>query len=109
MKTFQYLLLISLVFTLSTSNAQKVKSYKAWVTLINNKEVKGVLYSANEDGLVLRDKDLMDTIAIDAGTIEVIKLRSKGKVGRGALIGAASGLLAGAIIYNVQVNSSSSE
>ena len=98
MNTFRYFTFCLLILSISFSHAQKVRTYKAWVTLINNTEIKGVLYSANEDGIMLTDKDLMDTVAfLDYKTIEVIKIRRKGSIGKGAWVGAASGMVLGGI------------
>lgn len=97
MKTIRLLSVLILVFTLSSAYAQKVKTYKVWVTLINETKHKGILYSANEDKFVILGEDL-NQINIDPQTIDVIKVRRDGSVGKGAWIGAVGGLLAGAIV-----------
>lgn len=99
MKSLSVIALLGLLFAFSPSHAQKVKTYKARVILTNDTRVKGVLYAANEEGLVLLDKNLLDTVkVIDPVTIEMIKVRKKGRVGNSTLIGAASGMALGAII-----------
>lgn len=95
MKTLHFLPALTLLFTLATANAQKVKTYKIWVTLLEQ-EVKGTLYAANEDELVILGEDLTQ-LKFVPGNIQVIKLRRKGKGGRGAWIGAVSGIVVGAV------------
>jgi hypothetical protein len=96
MKPLRFLSILTLVFTLTTANAQKVKTYKIWVTLVNQEEVKGILYAANEDELVILGEDL-DQLNYAPGNIRVIKLRREGKAGKGAWIGGVSGLVIGAV------------
>jgi hypothetical protein len=79
--------------------AQKVKYYKARVTLNNDSRVKGVLYAADEEGLILIDNKLLGTImTVGYGDIELIKVRKRGRVGNSALIGGAGGTALGALI-----------
>ena len=89
------MLILTLIFTLTSTNAQKVKTYKIWVTLVNQEEIKGTLYAANEDELVILGEDLAQ-IKFTPGKIREIKLRRVGKGGKGALIGGVSGLVIGA-------------
>jgi len=61
---------MTLLFAFSPGNAQKIKSYKARITLTDNCKVSGVLYSASKEGLALMDKNLIGTasgLAIGAG------------------------------------------
>lgn len=96
---FSFLVLLLFGFTLFTVNAQKIKPYQARVTLINESKVKGILFAANEDGLVLMEANMVDTIAfVDSKDIEMLKVRKKGSIGKGAWIGALSGAALGAII-----------
>ena len=97
MKAVHFLSVLSLVFTLATTHAQKVQTYKVWVTLVNNTQVKGTLHAANENEIVILDKDLVQ-INLARETIGIIKIRKKGSIGRGALLGTASGALAGGVI-----------
>jgi hypothetical protein len=97
MKTLRFLSMLSLVLTMTTGHTQKVKTYKIWVTLVNQKEVKGTLYTASEDTLVILGEDLAQLTFVP-GTIREIKVRRVGKGGKGAWIGAVSGLVAGALI-----------
>ena len=99
MKVFSSLVILLLGVTLFTVNAQKIKPYQARVTLINESKVKGILFTANEDGLVLMETNLVDTVAfVDSKDIEMLKVRKKGSIGKGAWIGALSGAALGAII-----------
>ncbi len=79
------------------AKGQKVKTYKIWVTLLDETKVKGTLYGVNEDQLVLVGGDLNQVI-ITPESIETIKLRRTGKIGRGAWIGAAIGTATGALV-----------
>ena len=92
MKTLHFLSVLTLFFTLATANAQKVKTYKIWVTLVNQEEIKGTLFAADEDTLVILGEDLTQ-IKFTPGNIREIKLRRVGKGGKGAWIGAVSGAL----------------
>lgn len=94
MKTLRFLFLLTLVLTLSSTNAQKTKTYKIWVSLVDKEEVKGILYDANEDELVIVADDF-NQLKFAPENIGVIKLRRQGKVGRGAWIGALSGMAIG--------------
>jgi len=99
MKLFGLISMLLILFTIATGHCQKIKTYKVWVTLINESKVKGILYEANEDGLLLMDTKLKDTIAfLDCRNIEQFKVRKKGNVGKGAGIGALGGATIGAII-----------
>lgn len=73
-----------------------MKTYKIWVTLVDGTTIKGTFYDASKDTLVILGKDLKQDL-ISPNTIEVIKLRREGKVGRGAWIGAVTGTVAGAL------------
>ncbi|MFZ9004221.1 MAG: hypothetical protein ACO20F_10135 [Robiginitalea sp.] len=99
MTTFRILLLLLLSLIPYSVNAQKIKAYKARVTLIDESKVKGVLYTANEEGLVIMDVNLVDSVSfLDSRNIKILKVRKKGSIGRGAWIGALSGAALGAII-----------
>lgn len=96
MKTLRLLSVLTLVFALSTAYAQKVKTYKAWVTLSDDTRMKGTFYAAETDALILMGEDL-DEIKIDPKIIKTIQIRRKGRVGRGVWIGALSGVVVGGI------------
>ena len=98
MKSLRILSVLLVLFTFSTIHCQKRKTYKAWVTLMDESRVKGVLYDVKEDGILLMEDRASDTVAFLVCTdIDVLKVRRKGKVGKGAWIGAASGALIGAV------------
>lgn len=95
MKTFRILLALSLSFALHTVYPQKVKSFKVLVTLTDNSQYRGYLYSAAADALVIKGEDFTE-ITIQPETIEILKLRRDNSLGRGAWIGALTGLAVGA-------------
>jgi hypothetical protein len=97
MKSLCFLSVLTLAFTLTTTNAQKANTYKIWVTLENQEQLKGTFYSAEEAELVILGEDL-NQLKIAPETIGTIKLRREGIVGKGAWIGAISGALIGSVI-----------
>lgn len=96
MKAIRFLAVLTLVFSLSTVYAQKIKSYKAWVTLNDGSQMRGIFYAADSEALILMGEDLNE-IKIDPKYIKTIQLRRKGRVGRGVWIGALSGAVVGGI------------
>ncbi|MBN4070779.1 hypothetical protein JYT76_03780 [Olleya sp. AH-315-F22] len=73
----------------------KIKTHKAWVTLVDGSKAKGILYSADNEGIKITSQNSFDAtnlITINAKNISVLKIRKKGKVGKGALIGGLSGV-----------------
>lgn len=99
MKTLRLLSLLLVLFTLSAVHSQKKRNYKAWVTLTDESKVKGILYSVNEEGILVMDEGLLDTVAfLNSTEINILRLRKKGNIGKGAWIGAASGAIIGGII-----------
>jgi len=85
----------------------KKKTYKAWVTLINQKDkVKGFLYAVNDSAIVVSSSSelladeysasLNNTIAV--ANIKKIRLRKKGNVGKGYIIGTSIGIVAGILL-----------
>ena len=85
----------------------KKKTYKAWVTLINQKDkVKGFLYAVNDSAIVVSSSSelladqysasLNNTIAV--ATIKKIRLRKKGNVGKGYIIGTSIGIVTGILL-----------
>jgi len=82
---------------------KKIKVYKAWVTMIDGSKpnrINGILYFADEDFIKVKYKisGVYSVNAIDPRNIKKIKIRRKGKVGRGILIGAVTGIGVGAIL-----------
>ncbi|MBC2838852.1 hypothetical protein [Robiginitalea sp. SC105] len=90
-------LIVSFFLNSCAVSAQMARTYKVWVSLINETQVKGMAYAADENAFVVQSKDSA-LIKLTPDAIELIKIRRKGKVGRGALIGAGSGALVGATI-----------
>jgi hypothetical protein len=85
----------------------KKKTYKAWVTLINQKDkVKGFLYAVNDSSIVVSSSSelladeysasLNNTIAV--ANIKKIRLRKKGNVGKGYIIGTSIGIVTGILL-----------
>ena len=102
MKTKLAILISAILFFSTGLHAQKSKKknkvYKVWVSKIDNsKKIKGLLYEVNNESLKIIGKRSTE-INIDASTIKMIKIRRKGRVGRGVLIGALSGFAVGGII-----------
>ncbi len=84
-------------------NAQKSKPYRVWIHQMDHTEVlKGFLYSVDEYSIKISknrsDIDSASVFVVDVKGIDLIKLRRKGRIGRGAGIGAASGALLGGIM-----------
>ena len=99
MKTLITFLGILLVFSVSL-NAQnkkgKIKVHRAWVKLMDGTEVKGVLYAADSSGVKISSDISTNNInTISVNKIQEIRIRKKGKVGKGVLIGATLGAIIG--------------
>lgn len=86
---------------------KKKRLYKAWVKKTNRKtRLVGTLYQVEDNKLVIASRfklnhynlNQFDYQDVYAHEIEKIKLRRKGELGRGVLIGVVSGLLTGAIV-----------
>lgn len=80
---------------------KKVKLHKVWISLTDSSKVKGVLYSADENAIKIAKNYSMDVsnlTSINYQNIDILKIRRKGKVGKGAWIGALSGVGAGIIL-----------
>ena len=97
MKTFRHLYVLTLVFSLTSGHAQKVYTYKAWVTLIDKTVVKGTYYAANEEEFVILGEDL-NQIGFAPENMEAVKLRRQGNTGKGAWMGAIAGATIGVVI-----------
>lgn len=75
---------------------KKFKVHKVWVSKMDNsKVVKGTLLEANDESLIIIGKKSSEIMVKD---IYKIKIRRKGKVGKGAGIGAATGVATGLVI-----------
>jgi len=94
-------ILLLLAFLMSFSyglnaqnNSKTIQIHKVWVNSMDGSKTKGVLYSADEQSInISKNNSLSNSnlIIIDCEKIDIIKIRRKGKVGKGAWIGAASG------------------
>lgn len=94
-------ILLLLAFLMSFSyglnaqnNSKTIQIHKVWVNTMDGLSIKGVLYSADEQSIKISKNTSFSNsnlIVIDSEKIDVIKIRRKGKIGKGAWIGAASG------------------
>jgi hypothetical protein len=82
---------------MTISYAQKVKTYNVWVTLADQQQLKGTLYAANEEALVILGEDLTQVKFVPENIL-ILKVRRAGGPGKGAWIGAVSGFVAGALV-----------
>jgi len=91
-------LLCSLNVLFAQEQKKKFKVSKVWVSKIDNsKVVKGILLEANDESLIIIGKKNSEII-VNVKDIHKIKIRRKGKVGKGAGIGAATGVATGLVI-----------
>jgi hypothetical protein len=80
------------------NTSKKVKVHKVWILKVDNsKDIKGVLFEANDSFLRIIDKNNSETI-VNVKDINKIKIRRKGKIGNSAAIGALTGIATGALI-----------
>lgn len=97
---------------------QKDNAYKTWITINpDQSKLKGFLYDKNDSSVIIRGgfknfkeinpaeftyddlKNLpLEYSSIPFSNIDVMKARRKGRVGRGVLIGALTGLAIGGLI-----------
>lgn len=85
----------------SQNKINKIKTHKVWITLVDGSKEKGILYSADGDFFKIMNNnsfDVTNLMSIEANKIEIIKIRRKGKVGKGAWVGALSGAGLGILI-----------
>ena len=93
------------VETTSGTQVKKVKLFNAWVFLTDKSKVKGIIYSADLEGIILaNDKNFneADFINIKVSEIAKIKISKKGQLGKSALIGGLLGATIGALIGHSQ-------
>jgi hypothetical protein len=92
---------ILFIFTINLqaqNSKANTKYHKVWITKFDNtKNVRGILYEVSNKSLKILDNHSRE-IVIAANTIETVKIRRKGKIGKGLLIGALAGAATGAII-----------
>jgi len=98
------IIILSIVLIICTNSfaqnkSDKIKVYKAWVKLLDGSKAKGVLYAADSSGVKLSDGITSDNLnTLSAEKIKEIRIRKKGRVGKGVWIGALSGATFGAIM-----------
>jgi len=84
---------------------KKIKAHRIWVTSVDDIKIKGILYSVDQ-GLIKivknNYKKNSDIISITSEQISILKIRRKGKVWKGAGIGALTGFVMGGIMGIVQ-------
>lgn len=101
-----FLFLIPFSYGLNAQNNSKIiQIHKIWVTTMDGSKTKGVLYSANEQSIKISKNNSFNNSnlkVIDNKNIDIIKIRRKGRIGRGALIGAASGIGFG-VVFGIAI------
>jgi len=89
-------ILLSFSFGINAQNStKKNKFHKVWITTLDGSKESGILHSADELSVKISKNnyfDISNLTSIDRENIDVIKIRRKGKIGKGAWIGAASGV-----------------
>ena len=87
----------------STWNTKKVK-YQVWVYSKSNTTFMGSLYQTGDSSIVVaatKKQFYSNTTALEqfpVNQINELKIRKRGQVGKGALIGVGSGILLGALV-----------
>lgn len=112
---FLYLLFCTPHILSAQYTIQNIKIYKTWVTF-NSEPFKiiGVLYQLKDSSIVLSNSiskndypDNIKTSEFNINTIEEIRIRRKNGIGKGALIGAISGLAIGVLVGYLSYEESS--
>jgi hypothetical protein len=103
MKALQLLFIVFICLSQNIGQSQEIqtsKTYKVWVkTLFENEKQIGYLSELKESSIMLLDKQNLSPFPeIHIDQIKHIKFRKKGRVLRGAAIGAAIGFISGAIL-----------
>ncbi len=89
---------ITFLFILSSVQTSFCQDYRWKLTLADGKTISEVaLDSRSGDSLIVKRDD--STFAVEVGQIHEVRLVRKSNVKQGAIIGAAVGLLAGAVYY----------
>lgn len=95
------ILLCSIHLTMGQNTKENIKVHKVWISLVNSsKVIKGNLYSVDENSIKIIDNesfDISNLQIISPSQIEKIKIRRKGKVGKGVWIGGLTGLGIGVV------------
>jgi hypothetical protein len=95
-------ILLSFSFGINAQNStKKNKFHKVWIKTLDGSKESGILHSVDESSVNISKNnyfDIENLTYIDRENIDVIKIRRKGKIGKGAWIGAASGAGFGVIL-----------
>jgi hypothetical protein len=102
-------LLIILIFFSCLSLVSAQKKYMVKVTTLDNKVYKGLMFQVRDkDFLILpnsahwdfkiKENNIPRTKAFDFGVVKNIKIRRKGSVGKGILIGYVAGTILGFVV-----------
>lgn len=110
MKVFSIVVFL-IICALHETKAQDINNrnnnYSAWITLIDEPySVQGTLYALNDSSLLVSDYiifseyiiDDSPTIELEIINIELIETRKRNRVGKGVILGAASGFAVGGLI-----------
>jgi len=93
--------LCSIHLTMGQNTKENIKVHKVWISLVNSSNIiKGNLYSVDENSIKIIDNesfDISNLQIIDPSQIEKIKVRRKGKVGKGVWIGGLTGIGIGVV------------
>ena len=105
MKSIYLFFLLAIILAISTTSLfgqNKEKIYKEWIKSTQpTTQYKGFFVANRNDEVELRNvmkPRKMPTLVIPKNTIKSFKTRRKGAIGRGALIGAGTGLLTGLVV-----------
>jgi hypothetical protein len=102
-RTMKILIIVLFGFSLALkaqNTTKKTKAHRIWITTIDDSKIKGILFSVDSELIkVVRNsyKKDSDLIPFKAEQILKLKIRRKGKVWKGAGIGALSGFVAGGL------------
>jgi hypothetical protein len=108
------LIYISFLSSAQQDTLPKSKTFKAWIKFVDGSEIKlkwgneinGILYQINDSSLSISNlieftdhtQGFVVPINIDYTSIKVIKIRSGKSIGKGIVIGAATGLIFGGLV-----------
>lgn len=96
------IVLLCSVTSFSQQTKKKIRPHRVWVSVIEDQDViKGYLFAIDDTSIKIINKKSLDTSdlkTVEAKNIDIIKIRRKGKIGRGIGIGAASGIVLGVIV-----------
>lgn len=94
---FWFIIAFCFIQTYAQNSNWERRVYKVWIALNNQEDLKGYLTELNETSVVIVEDVGIEPKEIEISSIERLKFRSKGKIGRGIAIGAGAGLVLGVI------------